>query len=468
MRKRRALPGFRLLIAVGALAMLGLGAGAAVPDSASAEGPNGGNQNVCLGGVKTPDPNTTDDVVVQTCTITAAVGTCIQHSSAPKVEQRCTFNQTSPLASNKRAIAIQIHNPEGFDEAQDGTQVITATQGNTNKNNFLDALQIADQCQGTGDRYEGASGDRYDIDRDGDRDDDGRCEDEDEQDNDDEERAEDRSALSVPSPITQTQEAHQSIDGIQTATGIGRNESKALQYQHLHQRASNAPAIFQSQNVEDRGNECSFLVFVDSNACYTIEQNAENGANVSRLYQIYNLFQSARNTDGGQQAQGSFEPFFGGLSHGFDQSNSGTTVPAGTPIQTSSQNERMTQRRDDTGSMTWHQHGPLRKDVGVQTGGKGGTANIRQDSVLSSKGGGTGNQTDLLDIECASFSGNCTGFQHARLTDDQRTVDRTNGPVTAPAISMTINCGNVYPPGEYGSPPPEECVATGGAVPLPD
>ena len=466
MRKGKGLPGVHLLIAVGAFAMLGLGAGAAVPDSANAEASNSGNQNVCLGGNKSTTMDGT--VVVQTCTIQASFGTCIQHSNAQMVRQRCEFTQTSTMASEKRAIAIQIHNPEGFDGSQDGTQVIEVTQSGSSSRNVLDALQVADQCQGAADRYEGPNGDRYDRDRDGDRDDDGRCEDEDEQDNDDEERAEDMSALSLPSPITQSQEAHQSIDGIQTATGNGKNESKALQYQHLHQRASNAPAIFQSQNVEDRGNECSFLVFVDSNACYTIDQNAENGANVSRLFQIYNLFQSARNTDGGQQAQGSFEPFFGGLSHGFDQSNLGATVPAGTPIQTSSQNERMTQRRDDTGSMTWHQHGPLRKDVGVQTGGNGGTANIKQDSVLSSKGGGTGNQTDLLDIECASFSGNCTGFQHARLTNDQRTVDKTNGPVTSPAISMTINCGNVYPPGEYGGPPPEECVATGGAVPLPD
>jgi hypothetical protein len=465
MRKGKRLPGFRLLIAVGAFAVLGLGAGAAVPDSASATGSGGGSQNICLGGTKSTTME--GGFVVQTCEITAAFGTCIQHSSAPLVRQRCQFTQTSP-GTEKRAIAVQIHNPEGFQGTQDGTQVIEVIQSGTTKKNTIDALQLADQCLGAADRYEGSSGDRHDQDRDGDRDDDGRCEDEDESDNDNEERTEDLAGLSLPSTVEQKQEAHQSVDGYQTAQGNGRNDSKVLQSQHLHERAAKATGIVQKQNVEDRSNECNqSLVFEPSNACYTIAQTTENGSSVSRLFQVYNLFESARKTASGQQFQGSFEPFFGGLSHGFEQVNTGT-APAGTPIQSSSQNERMTQRRDDTGLTAFHQHGPLRKDVGNQFGANGGTANIRQDSVLSSTGGGTGNQTDLLDIECASFGGNCTGFQHARLIDDQRTVDKTNGPVTSPAISMTINCGNVYPPGEYGGPPPEECVATGGAVPLPD
>ena len=449
MRKGKGFLGFRLLIAVGALAMLGLGAGAAVPASASAEGSNGGNQNICLGGNKSTTMDGT--VVVQTCTIASSFGTCIQHSNAQMVRQRCEFTQTSTMASEKRAIAIQIHNPESFDDDQDGTQVIEVSQSGSSRKNVLDALQIADQCQGTGDRYEGPNGDRYDGDRDGDRDDDGRCEDEDEQDNDGEERAEDISALSLPSPITQRQEAHQSIDGIQTATGNGKNESKALQYQHLHQRASNAPAIFQSQNVEDRPNECNDVLdfFNVSNACYTIDQNADSGANVSRLWQIYNLFQSARNTDDGEQAQGSGNPFNGGLSHGFDQLNTDTT-PNSPPIQTSSQNERMNQRRDDTGAMTWYQHGPLRKEAGNQAGGDGATATMRQDSVLSSKpeDDGLGHQTDILEIQCNS-SGNCSGFQHARTNDDEATNSASGS-----SIFINIICGDVY---EY-SPPITTCT----------
>lgn len=447
MKTRRALPA-RALIAACALAVVGFCAGAAVPDTASADGSSGGSQNVCLPGVKST--TTTPAGVIQTCTITAAFGTCIQYSSAPTVEQRCTFTQTS-MSAEKRAIAIQVHNPEGFDGTQDGTQIVEVTQSGTSRKNVLDALQIADQCLGTADRYEGRSGDRNDKDRDGDRDDDGRCEDEDEDDNDDEERAEDMSALSLPSPVTQSQEAHQSIDATQTATGNGKNESKALQYQHLHQRASNAPEIVQSQNVQDRENACNDALdfFTVSNACYTIDQNADSGANISRLWQIYNLFQSARKTDLGEQAQGSGNPFNGGLSHGFDQLNTDTT-PNSPPIQTSSQNERMTQRRDDTGAMTWYQHGPLRKEAGNQVGGDGATATMKQDSVLSSKpeDDGLGHQTDLLEIQCNS-SGNCSGFQHARTNDDEATNSASGS-----SIFINIVCGDFY---EY-SPPITTCT----------
>jgi hypothetical protein len=442
MRETRDKRGLRLPLAVAALTLLGLSAGAAVPSSAGADddddnGDNGsGFVHRCDGGTKLSNTPTN-----QNCLITASTGTCIQRSDADVVVQTCTFTQSSST-SNLRATALQIHNPEGGpDGTQDGTQVIDVTQANTSpsRSNFLSATQIADQCLGAGDNFEDDDGDWNDEDDDGDRDDDGECEDGDEEDGDDEEESEDNNGLPPLNVITQDQEAHQSIDGTQSNTGAGKNESNASQTQNLHERAANALEINQFQNTDDRDDACNAaLVSGFTNACYTIDQDANTGANISRLSQVYKLFQSARDTLTGEQRQGSFNPFEGGLNHGFDQDNTGI-APAGTPIQLSPQVERLTQRRDNTGTMAWHQHGPLRKDVGNQFGSQTARANISQDSVLSSTGGdlSAGEQTDVLQIECSS-SGNCTGFQHAKTNDDEE----TNGPLTAAIISMTIVCGD--------------------------
>jgi hypothetical protein len=469
-RKGRGYLGVRMLLVAALLVVFGLLAGAAVPGTASADGDNGdngdnGELNSCTGTI-TQDPDPDDEVTVQTCTVTAPTGTCIQRSDDPIVIQTCTFTQSSSM-SNLRATATQIHNPEegfpGFvpgEESQDGTQTIDVTQNNTstNRSNFVLASQITDQCLGSGDAHEDEDGDWNDDDGDGDRDSDGACEDEDEDDGDDEEKNEDESELPVEL-VGQSQDVHQSIDVDQTNTGAGKNDSNAFQAELLHERASNATTINQRQNTDDELNTVCDPALItpgdDPNGCYTVDQTANTGSNISRLLQVSNLFQSARHTDGGVQEQGAFDPFEGGFSHGFDQVNTGT-APNGTPIQVSQQAERMTQRRDDVGFFTWYQHGPLRKDVGNQVGDDTARANMSQDSRLSSTEDLTaGEQTSVLDLQCSS-SGTCTGRQHAETNDDEADNFDSDG-----FIHITIVCGDPEPPDEltvFFEVPPE-CVA---------
>jgi GH25 family lysozyme M1 (1,4-beta-N-acetylmuramidase) len=448
----------RLVLAAAALALLVFGAGAAMPGSARADddddGGHGGHDvNYCNPGMKST--TTVNGVVVQTCTITAASGTCHQRSSAPLVSQRCTFTQTGDQ-KEKRALATQIHDPEGLQGEQDAEQVIKVEQSGSSRRNLLDATQIADQCLGAGDRHEDDDDDWGDDDRDGDRDDDGRCEDEDEEDGDDEEESEDRFALSLLSPlssvssVTQDQDAHQTIDGNQTATGSGKNEAKSFQSQQLHQRAVGGTVINQLQNIEDEEDECNeALVFGFTNACFTVVQTSGSGPNLSKLSQDYNLFQSARNATSGRQEQGSADFSAGGLNHGFDQN----AVSGGKPLQVSDQEERLTQRRHNA-PLIWHQHGPVRKDFGEQFGNDDALAFMDQDSVLSSIGPGVGEQTDVLTIECSS-SGLCSGLQRAETNDDEAR-NPPSGRFTLPAIFMSIICNN--PESEYTEV--GDCVAT--------
>ena len=454
MNRRTALPGLRLILALAALTVLGLCAGAAMPGSAGADdddgddGGHGGTFQICSGTVGA-DPNPLDNVTVQICTISPAHGTnetCYQRSDEQVVIQRCTFTQTSGM-SNLRMTATQIHDPEGGPSGtQDATQVIEGTQNNTGttsgrNSNYLNATQIAAQCLGHGDPFEDDDDDWGDGDDDGDTDDDGRCEDGDEEDGDDEEDDEDDNRLrlflptSMPASIDQKQEAHQTIDAFQDAVN-GKDEAYAYQTQDLHERAANATLINQEQNHVPRDNECGQLSDValadplDANACFTIKQDS-NGAKIVKLGQTYELFQSARNTTGGIQKQGDDGEILGGLEHSFDQ-RGGT----GTPTQVSSQNEPLTQRRTNTPGMNWHQFAGPRKDVGLQDD-PNGRANMTQNVEMSSTGPGVGTQGAFLEIDCESlgYGGKCTGTQRAE-TNGESYFDMESGS----AITMVARC----------------------------
>ncbi|MDQ2944053.1 MAG: hypothetical protein M3R21_10355 [Candidatus Dormibacteraeota bacterium] len=365
---------------------------AARPLRASNGGYGSGTYQLCSGTKVSDTPQNQD------CLITASTGTCIQRSSAPVVVQRCTFTQTA-ATTDKRATALQIHNPEGSTGTQDGTQVITVSQSNTSRKNLLIATQIADQ---------------------------------------------DQNASSV---VGQKQEAHQSIDGTQTATGTGSNASGAIQDQHLEQLNANASPISQLQNTEDRPtgpNECNpaRLAGFPTNECYTIVQNADTGANFSTLGQGYNLFQNAGNALAGTQAQGSLiDPFNGGLDDGFQQNNSGA-APAGTPIQLDAQVERLTQRRVSGGAILWSQHGPTRQGPSFQNGGSNTARSTElQDSALSSTPADAfGDQTDVLAIRCRSSSGICKATQRAQTNDDMKQQTFQSNP--GQTLVMTIGCGS--------------------------
>jgi hypothetical protein len=276
-------------------------AGAHDDDDDDNGGNGGGTYQICSG--STAGSGTSGGVTTQICTITPADGTdetCFQRSDDPIVVQRCTFTQTSSM-SNLRLTATQIHDPEGGPSGvQDATQVIEGTQTNTGtitgrKSNYLKATQIAAQCLGHGDPHEDDDDDWNDDDNDGDRDDDGQCEDGDEEDGDDEEDDEDDNRFrlllltSLPALTEQSQEAHQTVDALQSTVGNGKNEAYAFQTQHLHERAANATTIEQQQNIEDRDNECgevSSPTLADAffaNSCFSIKQQSGSVVNIEKL-----------------------------------------------------------------------------------------------------------------------------------------------------------------------------------------
>jgi hypothetical protein len=379
----------------------------------------------------------------QNCLITEPTGTCIQRSNAPVVVQRCTFTQTSPAVMGKtlRATAMQIHNPEGGPSGmQDAIQVIEVSQTNLSpgKWDYLNATQIANQCLGSGDRFEDEDGDANDEDNDGDRDDDGRCEDGDEEDGDNEEAAEDQNGPFIPDAIMQSQRATQTIDAFQKTVGTGQDVAEARQIQNLHERAANTEVIEQDQNLTRRANECGQVAVgladpLDANACFSIKQESDK-AKSANLRQDYNLFQSARNCcdpGAGFQEQGDHGENVGGLEHSFDQMQ-GT----GTPTQESNQFERLIQRRVNTPILSWHQFAGPRKDLGLQDDANG-RAKMTQDVKMFSTGPGFGSQGAVLEIECSSLGagGNCTGTQRAE-TNGESYFDMDSGPT----ISMFAKC----------------------------
>jgi hypothetical protein len=460
-----------MLLAAALLVVLGICAGAAVPPANADDDDNGGNGgadvNFCSD--QTPGAQTGTDpatgAVTQTCVIDEPTGTCIQKSSAPKVMQRCEFEQASGT-SNIRMTALQVHNPEGGPSGeQDAIQVIAGTQTNTStiprrNGNYLSATQIADQCLGHGDPFEDDDGDWNDDDDDGDRDDDGRCEDGDEEDGDDEEDGEDDerrrllllTSFSLPTSISQDQEAHQTIDALQTTAGAGKNEAYAEQTQHLHERAANATTIEQFQNTDTaRANECgAFSGLADpafGNACFSVKQASGSGAKIVELDQEYRLFQSARNAMDSDQEQGVFAPGEGGLVHNFDQATG-----SGTARQDSDQIERLTQRRRNVDFFSYHQNAAPRKDVGLQSG-VNSRANMLQDASAMSNGGdiGFGSQDVFMLIECTS-TGNCRGEQHAATNNDSHSQTQS-----APMITMAFTCFFFEGEGEGG-----QCPAVGG------
>lgn len=470
MNRTRALPSLRLVLAVAALAALGLCAGAALPGSASADDDDnggGGKADINYCSDKTPGAQTGVDPVTgattQTCVIDEPTGTCYQRSDDPMVIQRCKFTQSSSM-SNLRMTATQIHDPEGGPSGeQDATQVIEGFQDNNGttrgrNSNYLSATQIADQCLGHGDPYEDHDGDWDDGDDDGDFDDDGRCEGGDEEDGDDEEDGEDDNrlrlllltSLSLPTtPITQDQEAHQTIDALQTTEGSGKNEAYGTQSQRLHERAANATLITQHQNTDEaRPNECGeFSLLADpafGNACFSIKQESSTGQKVVELDQEYKLFQSARNATDSEQQQGSFFEGQGGLVHNFDQ-QSGT----GKATQDSDQIERLTQRRRNVDEFEYHQNAAPRKDVGLQSG-VGSRANMLQDVSVFSNGGdfGFGDQDVFMLIRCDSPTGNCRGQQHAQTNNDSHSQTQSG-----PSFTMFFTCRYFEGEGEGGSCP---------------
>jgi hypothetical protein len=466
---RKATFVLRLAVLVALLGALTLSGGAWRPGEdgsqvAAAHDRNGdnkgGNQNRCIGG--TASTTTVNGTLVQTCTITARRGTCIQRSNKPVVKQVCTFTQQPPLtggpARENRAKAIQVVQARRQQGKLDATQEIVVLQRNTTRNNIFKGTQIIEQCLVAGTKDGGNDDDNGGDDDNGHDDDNddnggnGNCEN-------------GNGARSLTRRVLQNQESQQSIEvcqgGPMTLPGeacddpsgggmLASNKSLARQRTDLTEIAVNAPSIAQLQNREDRANECTIETGLDdvfSDTCYTVRQNTAGGhaRNITRLHQDFDLSQRAKDTETGEQLQGRLGR--GGLEHVFVQNSS----DPGKSTQFSDGDKRWKQIRRNTGLLVWEQHDRHSKGTGIQRGSAANRALMNQDSILNSVGPGEGEQTAVLVIFCDSSAppGNCTGRQRAVVNG----VEQTNFE-SAPVITMAIVCGDVdvFPvvPGDVG------------------
>lgn len=427
-----------LIAMLGVLALLGGSALPGVNDSpvaAAHDGSGGakGDRNRCIGG--TASTTMQDGTLVQTCTITARRGACIQRSDNPVVKQVCTFVQgpsSSGAAKENRARAVQVVRADGREGTLDATQEIVVLQRNTTKGNVFAGTQNITHCLAAG----GSDSNNRKSNcgnRNGDHGD---------------------QASSSPT-VTQNEESQQSIDvcqgGPETTASAGpgscnlpggmvaNNTSRVRQTTDLTEIAADADEINQLQNREDRANECTIETpGVDeelSDTCYTVRQNTAgaHATNLTELHQDFVVIQRAKDTAFGEQLQG--RRGRGGLEHVFVQNS---PDPASSK-QVSDQDKRWTQIRLNTGDLVWEQHDKNAKGTGIQLGSSANRAFIDQESILDSIGPGEGEQTAVLVILCDS-SGNCTGRQRAVVNGVEETSFES-----APFIDLAIVCGDVEP-----------------------
>jgi hypothetical protein len=406
--KTERLPGgsiLRALLLVAVIAALGLSAGAVAPSSASADDDNGdnggGNYHKCTGGTKTD--TTVNGVFVQTCIITQSYGECIQRSSEPLLVQQCLVDQGPTVAmgmpkSNYLKVE-QTADQHGAEGTLDATQIVDGpplplTPDNRGEqrnfgtaNNTAYITQVIEQKLKAG----------IDDDDDGEDDDDNGEADEDDDGEDDDDNGETHGPDDILALIEQFEQAHQWVDlcqgGIPCDTRgamTGRNRAVVYQSHESIALAANAMVIDQGQNTQSRRNECSpgpdpTRDDQFARACYTIKQftgnatnNADNPANYSRLTQYATHLENARDCvpcTGGHQGQG-WSDERGGIDHNFVQDSPGIARLF------SVQEEYMTQRRTDTGAMTHHQVGNVRKGSGDQGTHSGSLADVFGDKDL--------------------------------------------------------------------------------------
>ncbi|HYM63593.1 MAG TPA: hypothetical protein VES61_02835, partial [Gaiellaceae bacterium] len=426
MRRRAA-----FLVAVGTVLVLAFGASSGAAATNTFSGTmlalywSGSSHQICTGVKST---TTVAGATTQTCTVTQASGTCIQVSTAQNVVQRCEFTQTEVGSQNNRALAIQIavQKKTGPSGTQEVTQGVFIDQQNDDFSNFAIVGQGVRQALGRAEE----NGD----------------------DDDDEEYAAANLASTSLAPITQSQESHQSIVVCQggtisckSDTGMnGNNSSNILQALGQSEVAAKAPSITQLQNTEDQNNECFAIEDPLANMCADVNQNTEGGRNVSRLLDPYRQFQSARKTLDGEQAQGNFEPFDGGLDHFVDQDGA-----LKSDIWTS-QNEVQIQRAVNTGLLDQSQHGPVRKGVfSRQTATDEDDWTGRQTSkqFQTNDGVAVGNQTNLLNYWCHT-TGDCMISQLVNQDGEVTTNECAPGG-SGDFCEVFINCGNVTPPDTF-------------------
>jgi hypothetical protein len=444
-------PGSRIFLAALVVALLGLCAGAAVPGSAYADdddnGDNGGNSHQCTGTI-TPDPLPNDGITEQICVITPADGTneaCVQRSSDPVVRQTCIFTQQPTVpAANNRVTVIQVADQHGAEGLLDAEQNVQGQQSNTTAHNIVNVTQVIEQVLASG----------IDDDDDGGDDDDNGEADEDGDGEQDDDNGEENGPPDVV--IEQNEQVHQWVDICQggtpcdTPTGMsGRNESRVSQSETQHEFAANAATIFQFQNFEARPDQCSSGPIPGQDdefarECYMVQQHTTRSAgssssscpslssssrpaNLSCLKQYSEQLQVARNAEAGHQGQGE-DPVFGGIDHSFVQNS------VGIALLFDDQEEHQTQSRTNTGAMTQHQFGMVRKGSGTQEVNPNSLVDIEQLKVQDDgTGGGDDGDDDNGDDDNGDENGD--GFSSAQYNGEEELPTGQTGLMFASAFT---------------------------------
>ena len=346
----------------------------------------------------------------QACTISQSgtnnTATCtLRATTVPLAAQTCTITQTG--YSNTATVAERIQQADGSDQA--GEQTATVTQTAAGGSNDLHIKQEVMQQSKTG--------------------------------------------------SAQTQEGHQRVDVIQTATGAGTNAVDTSQSQD--QKAWGAS--FQSQDAAvNNAFDCSFNFPSAPNACANISQTADAGTNSNKLAQ--SVSEDAKTEGFATQQQGTFA---GGLEGAVHQETA-----TGRSTNQARQDKHQFERNQ---SGFQSQHDPVSCcGFASQLGGSGNTEDINQSSDLNASNPLAFQQSALLGTS-HSPTGGCSISQHAKINIDSTTnsdslnpcpfltlaTECTGGGGDAPTTQQDVTGCVAFPPST--EPPPEclDCILVG-------
>lgn len=370
-----------------------------------------GNGVECSGTVMFDTPDQ------QTCVITPSDGsnaTCVEQTDSPTAVQTCDITQSNTTTDNQATI-IQIAATDNGSPTQDHTQDVNLRQTNDTGSNDANITQVIKQSLGPGHFDDTDTGEA------------------------------DTATTSSPTPITTSQESHQTVSVMQTATLSGDNNSSISQTSKQRVRALHAPMISESQNVAPR-DTCPVTDDTKANQCSLVNQTSTSGQNVSTLDNDYSQFERAHDTTAtGTQQQG-ISAVSGGIDHEIHQTSSGFCKIV------TNQDETQTERAVQA-SETQIQHGPIRKGAGSSQGcASNSTWNGTQDSdqlattrpteadIGTAVFGDPAFQDDMVE-----YIGNTTGTIQANQSVKEQTnghpamAQNSCGPSTTCAIA--IACG---------------------------
>jgi uncharacterized repeat protein (TIGR01451 family) len=317
----------------------------------------------------------------QSCSITQVGGVsntarCTEQSADPAAVQTCVITQ-----SGDANYAYVNQNINQVDTSyQTGKQTATVTQGPASVTNYLQLSQAVNQSTKTGN--------------------------------------------------PQTQQAGQSANIEQTATGGGTNYS-ALNQTELQKQF--ARGTTQTQGTTAVGlPDCNPTTVLtpgptDPNVCAVVLQHSASGANVNHLRQNVNEDQNA--TGQATQTQGSSD---GGLDGRVHQD----TV-SGTSLNDVSQSKN--QHQTAAAGSTQVQHDPVSCcGFASQDGGTGDTETINQSSSLSASGDSSPEQHSDLIGTSRTPDGTCTVTQKAGI--NQHSANNVDTESPCPFLTLTTSC----------------------------